>query len=304
MEIIVVDDHSNDETAKIASAIKRVTCISLADHTEGKQLNAYKKKAIEVGIKHSNGELIITTDADCTLCNYWLLSIVNYYETYRPALIASPVLFSNSGDWFSTFQSIDFMTMQGITAALSFFHAGTMCNGANLAYTRAAFESVNGFYGIDDIASGDDMLLMYKIEQKFPQKTTYLKCKDAIVYTNPMTTIKAFLQQRSRWASKASRFEDARIKQVLTLVFLFNLLFPLILLLSFFETRLLEAFILLWLGKTAVEWLLLWPVSRFFRKQNELVLFILLQFIHIPYILYSGLRGQMGSYEWKGRQVT
>ena len=38
-----------------------------------------------------------------------------------------------------------------------------MCNGANLAYERKAFYEVNGFTGIDHIASGDDMLLMHKI---------------------------------------------------------------------------------------------------------------------------------------------
>ena len=42
-----------------------------------------------------------------------------------------------------------------------------MCNGANLAYTKNAFNAVGGFKDIDDIASGDDMLLMYKIDQKY-----------------------------------------------------------------------------------------------------------------------------------------
>ena len=44
-----------------------------------------------------------------------------------------------------------------------------MCNGANLAYERKAFFEVNGFTGIDHIASGDDMLLMQKIAQRFSE---------------------------------------------------------------------------------------------------------------------------------------
>jgi cellulose synthase/poly-beta-1,6-N-acetylglucosamine synthase-like glycosyltransferase len=303
MEVIVIDDHSTDRTADIASSFKGVTCISLSDFTEAKFLNAYKKKAIEIAIQQSNGELIITTDADCRMCQYWVRSIVRYYETYRHQLIASPVLFTTDARWFQTFQSIDFTAMQGITGALSATHSGTMCNGANLAYTRKAFNAVNGFNGIDDIASGDDMLLMHKIEQRFPRKTSYLKCKDAIVYTSPMPTLKTFLQQRTRWASKANTFEDKRITAVLAIVYLFNLLFPLLLIASFFHDQYIGAFIFLWLLKTAIEVSLLLPVSAFFHKKKELTYFALLQFIHIPYVLYAGLRGQTGTYEWKGRQV-
>ncbi len=303
IEVIVINDHSTDRTAEIASSCKQVHCISLSDFTEGKILNAYKKKAIEVGILQSSGELIITTDADCKMCQYWLLSIVNFYETYHHELVASPVLFTTDNSWFQTFQSIDFMTMQGITGALANTKSGTMCNGANLAYTRKAFNAVQGFKGIDDIASGDDMLLMYKIEKQFPNRTAYLKCKDAIVYTYPMQTIKAFLQQRTRWASKANIFEDKRIKTVLAIVYIFNLLFPALLVMSFFNHAIFTSFLVLWLSKTGVELLLLFPVSAFFKKKKELLFFVLLQFIHIPYILYSGLKGQMGTYEWKERQV-
>jgi len=303
IEIIVVDDHSTDKTAEIASSYQRVKCITLSDYTHGQKLNAYKKKAIELAIQQSTGELIITTDADCKMCNYWLLGIVNYYETYHHELIASPVLFSTNNSWFQNFQSLDFMTMQGITGALAHTKTGTMCNGANLAYTRKAFEAVNGFHGIDDIASGDDMLLMYKIEKHFPKRTTYLKCKDVIVYTQPMPNIKSFLQQRTRWASKANKFEDKRIKAVLGLVYIFNLMFPILILLALLNYKVIGVFILLWLAKTGVELLLLYPVSNFFHKKRELIYFILLQFIHIPYIIYSGLKGQMGLYEWKERQV-
>lgn len=303
MEIIVVDDHSDDQTASLAKTFSEVKVISLSDYTDGQKLNAYKKKAIETAIQQSSGELIITTDADCRMCNYWLLSIVQFYETYNHKLIAAPVIFSSDKSWFQMFQSIDFMTMQGITGALAFTKTGTMCNGANLAYTRNAFNAVEGFKGIDDIASGDDMLLMYKIEKKFPKRTAYLKCKDAIVYTDPMPDLHSFLQQRSRWASKANKFEDKRIKTVLAIVYFFNLLFPLILILSYFQPMLLGVFFLLWLAKTSVELLLLFPVSQFFNKKSELVFFVFLQFIHIPYILYSGLKGQVGTYEWKERRV-
>lgn len=303
LEVIVVDDHSTDRTVDIVRRFPKVRLLSLQDFLEGETLNAYKKKAIETGIAQSKGELIITTDADVRLCNFWLLSIVAYYEQYRPQLIAAPVLLSNDGSVLQTFQSIDFMTMQGITAALSATRSGTMCNGANLAYTRQAYDAVNGFSGIDRLASGDDMLLMYKIERQYPGQTTYLKCKDAIVYTAPAPGWKAFLRQRIRWASKASHFDDQRINAILALVYIFNFLFPLVFVLSLMSITAFATFLFLWLGKTLVELAFIRPVSVFFYKRNELKWFALLQFLHIPYILYAGFMGQMGGYEWKGRKV-
>ena len=45
------------------------------------------------------------------------------------------------------------------------------------------------------------------------------------------------------------------------------------------------------------------PVCHFFKKEKEMYPFFILQFIHIPYILLSGLMGQFGSYRWKERIV-
>ena len=86
-----------------------------------------------------------------------------------------------------------------------------MCNGANLAYERKLFYEVDGFAGIDHIASGDDMLLMHKIAKKYPGKIYYLKSVDAIVSTHPMQSWKQFFNQRIRWASKATHYDDKRI---------------------------------------------------------------------------------------------
>jgi cellulose synthase/poly-beta-1,6-N-acetylglucosamine synthase-like glycosyltransferase len=302
-EIIVIDDHSTDTTSTVVGSFPTVKLITLADFTKGKVLNAYKKKAIETGIKQSSGELIITTDADCAMCEFWLLSIVYFYECMHHKLIAAPVAFFNKKNWFQIFQSIDFFTMQGVTGALSYFKSGTMCNGANLAYTRKAFDHVKGFDGIDDIASGDDMLLMYKIEKAFPGQTSYLKCKDAIVYTDGMNTIQSFLQQRIRWASKATKFKDKRIQFILACVFFFNVFLLLVLLFAIVDTVYLKIFILLLLTKGSIELSLLLPVSRFFKKEAELYFVYILQIIHIPYILISALLSQFGTYSWKDRQV-
>src|ERR1700741_4803978 len=110
---------------------------------------------------------------------------------------------------------MDFLVLQGITGASVTKKIHSMCNGANLAYEKKIFYEVNGFAGIDHIASGDDMLLMHKIAKIYPGRIGYLKSTEAIVNTQPMATWPDFFNQRIRWASKATHYNDKRIFWVL-----------------------------------------------------------------------------------------
>src|SRR5438552_2515384 len=148
--------------------------------------------------------------------------IFSFYEEKDPVFIAAPVILQNNSSVLQMFQALDFLVLQGITAASVYKQFHSMCNGANLAYEKKAFEEVKGFESIDHIASGDDMLLMHKIRKKFPGRLNYLKSKKVIVSTQPMKTWKEFLNQRTRWASKARFYDDKRIFFVLLLVYLFN----------------------------------------------------------------------------------
>ena len=313
-EVLVVDDHSTDKTAAIIKtyANKNVKLISLKDLVSD-DLNSYKKKAIEVAITQSTGELIVTTDADCFVPENWLLTIAAFYQQHQPVFIAAPVSIDCSNKFIEFFQGLDFMTLQGITGASVHKKIHSMCNGANLAYTKKAFEEVGGFAGIDNIASGDDMLLMHKIYKQWPQKVMFLKSKDAIVYTAPVNSIKEFFNQRIRWASKADKYDDKRIFVVLLLVYLINVVLLFLPILTIFNPEklsiinyqfsIINLWLLLLLIKTTVELIFLYPVAKFFGKQSMLLMFPLMQPFHIIYTVIAGWLGKFGSYSWKERKV-
>ncbi|MFZ9661533.1 MAG: glycosyltransferase, partial [Chitinophagaceae bacterium] len=61
MEIIVVDDHSSDQTAVLATAMG-VRVIHLQDAAFHSPTIAYKKAALTAGISNAKGEIIMTTD--------------------------------------------------------------------------------------------------------------------------------------------------------------------------------------------------------------------------------------------------
>lgn len=302
-EIILVDDHSNDSTVQIVEKFEQVRLIRLNDD----YINSYKKKAIETGINEAKNEWIVCTDADCVVPENWLKTIAAYISLYNPVFIAAPVVLTNSKTKMTgllgIFQILDFLTLQGITAASVYKKIHSMCNGANLAYKKDVFFEVNGFSGIDNIASGDDMLLMHKIWKLYPNKVGYLKATQAIVQTAVAPTWKEFLNQRIRWASKATAYDDKRILVVLSLVYLYNLSFLVLFIGSFFELSYLYVLITSLALKMFVEWLFAAPVSEFFGSKKFMKYFVLFQPLHIAYTITAGFLGTFGKYEWKGRVV-
>ncbi|HEX7844587.1 MAG TPA: glycosyltransferase [Chitinophagaceae bacterium] len=298
-EVIVIDDHSTDRTAAIVQQFAFAKLIQLKDDN----LNSYKKKAIETGIAAATGELIVTTDADCVPLEVWLQTIASFKQERKAVLVAAPVAINCGSAVLQMFQAIDFMVLQGITGAVVHKRQMNMCNGANLAYERNVFNEVDGFNGIDHIASGDDMLLMYKIANKYPEGIHYLKSKEATVYTQPAKTWKEFFNQRIRWASKAAKYDDKRILPVLLLVYLFNFSFLVLAIAGFWNLEFWLWILGLLVAKTLVELPLFISVAKFFDKQWAIKLFFFFQPLHIFYTIISGLFGQFGKYEWKGRKV-
>ena len=299
IEVIVVDDQSTDQTAAIVSSFPHVKLLRLSSDIQ----QSHKKRAIEFGIANASHEWILTTDADCIPPVNWVAQIAAFAAEKDPVLIVAPVRMEDHDTVSSFFQTMDFMVLQTITGAMVHRRIMSMCNGANLAYRKSVFHEVGGFSGIDHIASGDDMLLMHKIRKQYPHRIHYLKSKEAIIDTLPQPGWRSFFRQRIRWASKAGNYEDKSIMPVLLLVYLFNAAFPTLLIGGFYNPVYWHWLGYAWLGKTIVEWPLFIAAAVFFNRKYTISLFPLFQPLHIAYTLISGLLGQIGHYEWKGRRV-
>lgn len=299
-EILVINDNSEDKTAEIVHS-KGLSAINLREYTD----KGSKKKAIEVGVKLAKGKLIVTTDADCFAQTNWLRTIASFYEEKKYRFIASPVNFYEEKNIFEKAQSLDFLGLMLITG--SGIHKGFMhmCNGANLAYERSVFYEVGGFEGIDQLASGDDMLLMQKVALKYPGSLGFLKNTSATIFTHAKSTWDSFISQRIRWASKTNSYKEFLVTTILALVFFFcnNILFTLLLSL-FLGIKFLILFFVLIGVKAMMDYILLSPIATFFNRRDLLKSFFLAFLGHIAYIIIVGvLANLVFNYEWKGRRV-
>jgi cellulose synthase/poly-beta-1,6-N-acetylglucosamine synthase-like glycosyltransferase len=301
-EIIVIDDHSTDNTAQIISSFAS-SGIKLISLNESNALNSYKKKAIQTAIGQCEGDLIITTDADCRMGKDWLTTIVAYYEENDFKMISSPVAYFQEKSFFERAQSLEFLYLIGLGASTIGNNKPSTCNGANLAYEKKAFYEVGGFKGIDDLASGDDELLLHKMAARYENKIGFLKNREAIVYTHAKPNLAEFIQQRKRWASKSTRYKNKGIIALGVTVWAFNVSIILNLLGSLFFPGLFKVFLIQLLVKILLEFVFLIDVTRFAGRQKLLFLLPVLNIMHILYIVYIGIAGNSGKYNWKGRMV-
>ena len=301
-EIIIIDDHSTDNTAQIVRSFASQG-VKLIVLNESNALNSYKKKAIQTAIGQCNGDLIITTDADCRMGPEWLATIVAYYEEKNFKMISSPVAYFEEHSFFERAQSLEFLYLIGLGASTIGNNKPSTCNGANLAYEKKAFYEVGGFTGIDDLASGDDELLLHKMAAKYGDKIGFLKNQNAIVYTHAKATLGEFIQQRKRWASKSTRYKNKGIIVLGVTVWVFNVSIILNLLAGIFFFPLFKVAIAQLIIKIILEFTFLIGVTKFAGRQKLLVLLPILNLMHILYIVYIGIAGNSGKYNWKGRMV-
>lgn len=301
-EIIIVDDHSTDKTADIIRSYEK-RGVKLLQLKEDQPLNSYKKKAIAKAISMSTGDLMVATDADCRMGAQWLSSVVGYYEHNNLVMISSPVAYFEERTLFEYMQTLEFAYLIGVGAAfIGNKHAST-CNGANLAYRKDTFYEVGGFSGIDNLASGDDELLLQKISRRYPGRIGFLKNRKAIVYTHAKHTLGSFLKQRRRWASKSTHYKDKSIVALAVSIWLFNVSLLVNFGLGFFNIFFFKLLVTQLLLKYIFEVAFLLPVTAFLKRTGLVALLILLIPVHVIYFVYIGLLGNTRKYEWKGRVV-
>ena len=296
-EMIVVNDHSTDTTLQIlekeAAIWDKLKVVCLNEGEEG------KKSAIQKGISFAKGDIILCTDADCSVGRNWIATIVNYFADEKIKMVSAPVVFLNGKGFFQQLQSLEFLSLIGSGAAAIGRGKSIFCNGANLAYRKSIFLELNAFD--NNTVSGDDVFLMHHIKQKYASGIVFAKEKDAIVKTSSQPNIKAFINQRKRWTAKSSSYKDFDTIAISILVFLMNVSIVTLLGMTFFNSQMIALFTALFLVKYIADYLFLLPVLKFFNKR-ELVFWTLpFEIFYCFYIVLIVILSFTKSFQWRER---
>ena len=299
-EIIIVNDHSTDNTVEVVNSCIRVSAgISLAELGEGEH---GKKAAIRKGISLAKYEVIVSTDGDCRVPTGWLKNILAPFGEKGIRMVAGPVLLYPDSGWFRALQSLEFLSLVGVSAGAAGLGHPIMCNGANLACLKEDYSRFLGS-GRNPTASGDDMFLMLWLKKNHPGSIRYIPASGAAVRTAPCRDLAALLMQRFRWVSKSRYYRDFLLNITAGLVFFTSVTILTVAVLCFVAPRLITLFFVLLLAKSAVDALFLNPVLDHYGRRKWLLFILPLELVYFMYVSIVGMAGQFLPYTWKGRNI-
>lgn len=302
-EVLIIDDASEDNTVEIINGLNSSIEIKLYPLIPT-SYRSKKKAAITQGVKIAKGELILCTDGDTRVGPGWVKSMVSQLDVNKYKFISGPVNLQPANSLIAKIQQIEFLSLIGAGAASIYYKLPNMCNGANMAFSKSAFEKVGGYHGKEDIPSGDDEFLMHKINKAFPRSIKFLKDDQAIVKTSPASSIRSFYSQRKRWAGKWKYYDIWQPKILAGFIFTVQLA----LLLSLFAVIVglisIQIFISIMALKYLADYLYLNSINKFFKNKVNLLAFTVLQIIYPLYVIIIGLTSTFGPYSWKGRRYN
>jgi cellulose synthase/poly-beta-1,6-N-acetylglucosamine synthase-like glycosyltransferase len=277
LEIIIVDDASTDNTSEtIKLFIKdklRFRSIQLEENQSGKLKG--KVRAMAEGIKIANGEIILTTDADCVVNPLWAKTIASYYVGNVGVVNGfTTQIVKNS---FSGMQAIDFVYLLFIAAGTINLGKPVSCIGNNMSFRKKAYEETGGFENLP-FSVTEDFLLLNSIHKLKKFKVIYPFNQNSLVISKPASSFGELFNQKKRWAVGGI---DAPLLGISLMLwaFLTNLF---ILLTPFFFSA---AWLYLVIFKIAIDFFVLLPVHQRLGLQRNLKYFLVFQFYYIIYVL-------------------
>ncbi|MDR9456568.1 MAG: glycosyltransferase [Salegentibacter sp.] len=313
-EISLINDASEDDSVEICKNFQQnYPEFSIKILENNRQSNSPKKDAITTAIEKAEFKYILTTDADCRVPKLWLQTYNDFIKNTQAALVAGPVSLTppsppltppeggRNVKPFRVFEELDVLSLQAAGAGAFGIEQAFMCNGANLCYRKEAFLEVDGFSGNDKIASGDDVFLLQKFQQK-KYKVNFLKSQEAIVQTQSQKSFRALISQRIRWAAKAPAYKSLFSKFAGAIVLLMNAGLLVGAVLALMEIWPYYPVLIIFLLKFNVDFALLYLSAKFFKREEVLRSFFWSSLAYPFFSTYVALKSLVSGYEWKGRK--
>lgn len=303
LEIILVNDASEDRTVELLQ-VNTAGKSNFKWFTLEEPVNfqgSYKKRALTAAIETAEFSIIVTTDADCQFHPEWLSSFIGAMQTNKLVMACGPVAYHQQG-FLSPTLDIELASLVAVGAVS--LHRGfpNMCNGANLAFSKAAFKQVEGYRGYEQVVSGDDEFLLYKIFSQYPHGVGFIKHSHSIVRTNPPESWKEFVNQRIRWSGKWKAHKSKTTRALALYVFLFHLAFMASLVMTVSGWYSWQIFTAQLVVKTLMEYLFVHPVLDFLGKRIGLPWFFFMQLLYSFYTIFVGVAVQFAAFNWKNRK--
>jgi cellulose synthase/poly-beta-1,6-N-acetylglucosamine synthase-like glycosyltransferase len=304
-EIIVVDDFSTDGTAARVRArqpaghapedqpVRLVEMDGATDRT-----GPHKPAAVTRGVAAAEGEVILTTDADCTVPSGWVRSMVRRCTPETP-FVAGPVAYEHNDLFLPRLQALELMGLVAYGAGTLGLGRPTFCNSANVAYRRDVIEARED---APDGAAQDELLLQH-VAYDTDRDVAFNPAPEACVTTAPAPSFSAYLEQQARWAHMGLRYPFAVPRALVVGLWLAHAVLLLAAAVALALPSWRQPALLAFLAKMGADALLAAPSARHFGQRTLLRSAVPTELLLLLAVPIVGLVGTFGDVEWKGREL-
>lgn len=230
-EIIIVDDHSEDDTIRRISGFDDIRVISQKTGRNG------KKEAVITGVKHAKGEIILMTDGDCVATSGWISAMVETLASKDAQMVTGPVSFvqKTPGSFIERYQILEQSALNVITGAGLKTGLVLSASGANMGFRKDVFSTLDPYQDNRNLASGDDVFLV-QAARHHKMHVVYCHHKNAVVFTGAVPAFSQLVRQRIRWGGKSLYYVHRPTQIYLILFILAKISLVLLLFFSFFRS--------------------------------------------------------------------
>lgn len=301
-ELVVIDDHSEDETLEKCQALKaefpRLNVISNV-------IGEGKKAALQSGMQQAQFDIIATVDADCRVASEWLISMTSHWQENQTKMLLGPVVLEPAITVLERVQSLEMLAIMGLTGGFASYQKPIMANGANLFFDKKAFEEVGG-YGSSENPSGDDVFTMLNFSKKWPESVRFVRHYEAAISTLPQPTYSTFWQQRKRWLSKKGGYNNSwLVKGTAIITYLANVaaLVSFVAIIVAFGSYWADRLMWILFIKTILDLIITRTASRDLQPHCGIGHILIAEIFISIYVTFLGIFGNVKNYVWKGREI-
>ena len=226
LQIIVVDDHSEDKTASVVreycTSEENVTLLTLSDD---EQCGSGKISALAYGYECAEGEIVFQTDADCEVSEGWIKDLLTVFGD-DVGIVGGMTLPRPSPEKKTCFidvQTLDLMYLLGVGAGANSLGIPLSCFGNNLAIRKKAYDAIGGYESIPFTFTED--FAIFQAITRGGWNTGFALTEFSLVYSRPPRAFRDFINQRLRWAVGGIKLAGKGVVLLVT-AFVFHLAIP------------------------------------------------------------------------------
>ncbi len=212
-DVYILDDRSTDRSAEIAHKMaEKQKHFHLLSVTEDQNGLKGKMNVLAQGIRATDHEIILVTDADCVLPPAWISTQVSYFDEQTGMVggltSLSPGARTPVPDYkpnlFADLQALDWLYLQALAAGSAAAGKPITILGNNFGFRRTAYEAVGGFESLG-FSMTEDFALMKALADQTSWKIRYTVDTQNMIFSQPVKNFGAFVKQRLRWTKGGRR---------------------------------------------------------------------------------------------------